>query len=57
MSHPVAGHIIIRLAETADGTRVTFRHQAIGNVLEEHRQGMPEGWQEMFDQIKKDCES
>jgi uncharacterized protein YndB with AHSA1/START domain len=57
MSHPVSGHIIIRLAEVGEGTRVTFRHQAIGNVLEEHRAGMPEGWKQMFDQIKQDCEA
>jgi len=57
MSHAVAGHIIIRLAETEGGTRVTFRHQAMGNVLEEHRTGMPEGWKQMFDQVKQDCES
>ncbi len=57
MSHPVAGHIIIRLAEMDGGTRVTFRHQAMGNVLEEHRTGMPGGWTQIFDLIKQECES
>ncbi|MCC6698053.1 MAG: SRPBCC domain-containing protein [Candidatus Hydrogenedentes bacterium] len=57
MSHPVAGHIIIRLAEVGDATRVTFRHQAMGNVIEEHRQGMPEGWRLMLEYLRKDCET
>jgi hypothetical protein len=48
MSYPVAGHVQFRLAEVADGTRVTVRHRAFGLVEEGHRQGVVKGWQQIL---------
>jgi len=53
MSYPVTNHIIARLEESDGGTRLHFRHRALGLIEEEHREGLVEGWNKMFDRIKK----
>jgi uncharacterized protein YndB with AHSA1/START domain len=56
MSYPVAGHVQVRLAEAAGGTKVTLRHRAFGLIAEEHRKGAPMGWQKILGAVKAACE-
>ena len=43
MSYPAVNHIQYRLAAIGGGTHVTVHHRAMGLILPEHRDGMPEG--------------
>jgi hypothetical protein len=51
MSYPVAGHVQFRLAEGADGTKVTVRHRAFGLIEDAHREGAVKGWQQILNGI------
>lgn len=56
-SFAVATNMIIRLAHTDTGTRITLRHQILGPVPDDHRMGMNEGWGEILAIIKADLET
>jgi uncharacterized protein YndB with AHSA1/START domain len=56
MSYPVAGHMIIRLAPTASGTKLVFKHEVFGPIPAEFRDGMPEGWANVLNALKRDVE-
>jgi uncharacterized protein YndB with AHSA1/START domain len=56
MSHPVAGHLIVRLTPTATGTRLVFKNDVFGPIPEEFRTGMPEGWDNILKALKRDLE-
>jgi len=45
MSYPANNHVQYRLKAEGGGTRLTFLHRAMGFILPEHRDGMPEGWE------------
>ena len=51
MSYAVASNLIIRLKEERGVTTVTLRHQILGNIPDEYRKGMDEGWTEMLNGI------
>jgi uncharacterized protein YndB with AHSA1/START domain len=53
MSYPAVNHVQYRLKEEAGQTRLTFVHRAMGLILPEHRDGMPEGWAQWLDQIRQ----
>lgn len=53
MSYPVAGHIQFRLQQEAGGVELSLRHQALGEILEEHRQGVVPGWNHLLQQVKQ----
>ena len=56
MSYPSSNHVQYRF--TADGgrTHLTLRHRAMGLILPEHRDGMPEGWEHGVTRIKQIAE-
>ncbi|HEU4724075.1 MAG TPA: SRPBCC domain-containing protein [Candidatus Eisenbacteria bacterium] len=56
MSHPVAGHLIVRLAEIPGGTKLDFRHRAFGMVPPELKEGLPLGWGQVLQSLKRDVE-
>lgn len=56
MSHPVAGHIIVRLTPAANGTALVFQSEVFGPIPEEFRDGMAEGWGQMLAALKRDVE-
>jgi uncharacterized protein YndB with AHSA1/START domain len=56
MSYPVASHLQYRLEEQDGGTRLTLTHQAIGLILQQHREGVEKGWGEILDTIKAAAE-
>jgi uncharacterized protein YndB with AHSA1/START domain len=52
MSYAVAGHVQLRLTESADGTEFTLRHRVLGFVEESHRIGVPHGWGNLLQTVK-----
>jgi uncharacterized protein YndB with AHSA1/START domain len=57
MSYAASNFIQYKLAEEGDATRLTFTHQAIGLVTDEHRKGVSEGWGEILGGIRKAAEA
>lgn len=44
MSYPAINHVQYRLTKEVDGTLLKIVHTAMGLIIPEHRDGMPEGW-------------
>jgi hypothetical protein len=58
MSYPAVNHVQYRLtAEQGGGTRLTITHKAMGLILPEHRDGMPEGWEHGLERIRELAEA
>lgn len=53
MSYAVAGHLQIRLTQIPGGTELSLRHQVIGLVKDEHREGVTRGWEYLLGCVKK----
>jgi uncharacterized protein YndB with AHSA1/START domain len=53
MSYPAVNHVQYRLQEEDGRTRLTFVHRAMGLILPEHRDGMPEGWEHWLNRIRE----
>ena len=53
MSYPAINHAQYRLKAEGSGTRLTFLHRAMGLILPEHRDGMPEGWEHWLARIRE----
>lgn len=53
MSYAVAGHVQFRLTQTAGGTELSVRHQAIGRVEQAHREGLTHGWEKFSADVKQ----
>jgi uncharacterized protein YndB with AHSA1/START domain len=56
MSYPAINHIQYRLKAEGSGTRLTLLHRAIGLILPEHRDGMPEAWEQGLQHIRRIAE-
>ena len=56
MSYPVAGHIQFRLTQIPGGTELYLRHQAIGLIEDQHRQGVVPGWNHLLQSVKQAAE-
>lgn len=52
MSYPAVNHIQYRLKAEGKVTKITLTHRAMGTILPEHRDGMPEGWEFGLKRIK-----
>ncbi len=57
MSYAVSGHLQLRLSQIPGGVELTLRHQVLGSVQEDHRQGMTAGWDYKLQSVKADAES
>ena len=53
MSYAVAGHIQFRLTQIPGGAELSLRHRFLGEVEENHRQGITHGWQYFLDGVKQ----
>src|SRR6476620_1137209 len=53
MSYPAVNHVPYRLKEKDGGTQLTFVPRAMGLILPEHRDGMPEGWKHWLGRIRE----
>ena len=56
MSYPALNHVQYRLKAEGNGTRLSFCHRAMGLIPQEHRDGMPEGWEHGLKRIKEIAE-
>lgn len=56
MSHPVSGHIIVRLTPVPGGTKLVFKNDMFGMIPPDVREGLSEGWASMLDAIRRDAE-
>ena len=52
MSYPAINHVQYRLKAEGSGTRLSLIHRAMGLIPQEHRDGMPEGWEHGLGRIK-----
>lgn len=55
MSSPVMNHLEVKLEEIKTGSKVTFRHRAVGLIQPDFRNAKM-GWEFWLGEIKKDCE-
>jgi hypothetical protein len=51
-SYPFASNVQYRLTEADGGTKITFRHTALGFIQDEHRSGVNKGWAWMLDRTR-----
>jgi len=56
MSYPAINHLQYSLTAEAGGTRLAFIHRALGLIPQEHREGMPKGWEHKLNRIKSVAE-
>ncbi len=54
MSYPAINHLEMKLEKVSAGTKLTFRHRAIGLLDPTHKRGVSEGWKYLLDNITKD---
>ena len=52
MSYPAVNHIQYRLTPEGDGTKLTFLHRGMGDILPDHRSGMVQGWEKFVSLVK-----
>ena len=58
MSYPAVNHVQYGLKANSGGaTLLTFVHRAMGLILPEHRDGMPEGWQHWLERMRERAEN
>jgi len=57
MSYPATSNLQYRLSEEPGGTLIRFHHQAFGAILDEHRQGIPNGWKFTHALLKERAEA
>jgi hypothetical protein len=57
MSYPVMSNVQYRLTASNGGTLIAFRHTALGLIADEHRQGLTEGWNHLFEAVRKRAEA
>jgi uncharacterized protein YndB with AHSA1/START domain len=53
MSYPAINHVQYRLKAEGAGTRLMLWHRAMGLILPEHRDGMPEGMEHWLERIRQ----
>jgi hypothetical protein len=56
MSFAVTSNLQYRLSEVKGGTLITLRHQVLGPIPEAYREGLGEGWSQLFDKVKARAE-
>jgi uncharacterized protein YndB with AHSA1/START domain len=56
MSYPSINHVQYRLTDIGGSTRLSFAHRAMGLIIPEHRDGMPEGWEHWLKRIRERAE-
>jgi len=56
MSHPVSGHLMVRLTPIPGGTKLVFQNQVFGPVPADVREGLGEGWGDLLTRLKRETE-
>lgn len=57
MSYAAVSNVQYRLTAADGGTLITFRHSAMGLILEDHRKGAREGWTYWHERIRRTAEA
>jgi uncharacterized protein YndB with AHSA1/START domain len=52
MSYAAVSHVQYRLTEQGRGTRLTLLHTAVGEISDEHREGVNKGWEHILNQVR-----
>jgi hypothetical protein len=55
-SYPFVSNVQYRLSEADGGTKITFRHSALGFIQDDHRGGVSKGWAWMLERTRKAAE-
>jgi hypothetical protein len=55
-SSPLLSNVQYRLTEMDGGTKIAFRHTALGFIEEQHRAGMNKGWAWVLERVRKGAE-
>ena len=53
MSYAVAGHMQFRLTQISGGTELSLRHQILGLMEDDHRNGVSAGWSGLLADVKQ----
>ncbi len=53
MSYPAISHVQYRLTEFGGGTRVDLVHRAIGEIQQDHLEGVSEGWEYSLARVRQ----
>jgi len=56
MSYPAVNHIEVKVEAAGNGSKLHFRHRALGMLDPEHKKGVSQGWGHMLGLVKQDCE-
>ena len=56
-SYPFVSNVQYRLTEADGGTKIAFRHTALGFIQDDHRGGVNQGWASMLERTRKAAES
>jgi uncharacterized protein YndB with AHSA1/START domain len=57
MSYPAVNHVQWRLTSKGTQTNLKITHKAMGLILPEHRDGMPEGWEFGLERVRQIAET
>jgi hypothetical protein len=52
MSYAVSGHLQYRLVEKAGTTTLSLAHHAIGEISQQHRDNVTNGWSQFLEKVK-----
>ena len=55
-SYPFLSNVQYRLTEKDGGTLITFHHKALGQIDDQHREGVSKGWMSILDRIRERAE-
>jgi hypothetical protein len=56
-SYPFVSNVQYRLSEADGGTKIAFRHSALGFIQDDHRDGVNQGWASMLQRTRKAAEA
>jgi hypothetical protein len=56
-SYPFVSNVQYRLTEADGGTKIAFRHTALGFIQDDHRGGVNKGWAWMLERTRKAAEA
>ena len=56
MSYPSANHIQYRFSAQGSRTQLAFIHRGFGLITQQHREGLPQGWNKWIDKIRDRAE-
>jgi hypothetical protein len=53
MSYPAISHVQYRLTEQGNRTLLSFTHRALGEITQDHREGVQRGWTYRVEKIRE----